>query len=377
MDTELVQKEIFLQLVLDHIPSYVFWKDRQSIYLGCNENYAKTAGLNNPDEIVGKSDYDLPWSTEESNFFRVTDKEVMDTGIPRINFEQLQTINDGSTRWLKTSKIPLHNDKGEVIGILGTYEDITERKSIELELVEKNKKLQQLNAQLEMANADLEQFAYAASHDLQEPLRMIGRFAGLLDKKYTNILDNVGIEYLKYIKEGTQRMSTLISQILSYTKLEKLEENYIETNFRGLLDEILEALEVFILNKNAQLNVSLPTQHIRCQPARIKMLFYNLIANGIKFNESETPRIVINYEERENEWYFTVSDNGIGIEKNYHDYVFKPFKRLNNRGKFPGNGIGLSICKRIISLHKGNIWYTNNQTGGTTFHFTISKEIIH
>lgn len=377
MDTELVQKEIFLQLVLDHIPSYVFWKDRQSIYLGCNENYAKTAGLNNPDEIVGKSDYDLPWSTEESNFFRVTDKEVMDTGIPRINFEQLQTINDGSTRWLKTSKIPLHNERGEVIGILGTYEDITERKSIELELVEKNKKLQQLNAQLEMANADLEQFAYAASHDLQEPLRMIGRFAGLLDKKYTNILDNVGIEYLKYIKEGTRRMSTLISQILSYTKLEKLEENYIETNFRDLLDEILEALEVFILNKNAQLNVSLPTQQIRCQPARIKMLFHNLIANGIKFNESETPRIVINYEERENEWYFTVSDNGIGIEKNYHDYVFKPFKRLNNRGKFPGNGIGLSICKRIISLHKGHIWYTNNQTGGTTFHFTISKEIIH
>lgn len=377
MDTDLVHKETFLQLVLDHIPSYVFWKDRQSIYLGCNENYAKTAGLDVPDEIIGKSDYDLPWSEEESNFFRIIDKEVMDTGIPRINFEQPQTINDGSTRWLRTSKIPLHNEIGEVIGILGTYEDITERKSIELELIEKNKKLQQLNARLEMANADLEQFAYAASHDLQEPLRMIGRFAGLLDKKYKSTLDGVGTEYLKYIKEGTQRMSTLISQILSYTKLEKLEENYTETNFGDLLNEILEELEVFIKKRNAQLDISLPTQKIKCQAARIKMLFHNLIANGIKFNESETPRIVINYEEGENEWYFTVSDNGIGIDKNYHDYVFKPFKRLNNRGKFPGNGVGLSICKRIVNLHKGNIWYTNNQTGGTTFHFTISKEVMY
>ena len=319
MKAELLQREKLLQLVLDNIPSYVFWKDRSSVYMGCNQNFATSAGFKHPEDLIGKTDFDMAWSREQSLFFRKIDKAVMDSGTAQINYEESQTINDGSTRWLRTSKIPLFNASGKIIGILGAYEDITDRKLMELQLIERNKMLEQVNKKLEIANVDLEQFAYATSHDLQEPLRMIGGFIGLFEMKYANLLDEEGKEYLNFVKDGASR--------------------------------------------------------IYCQPERIKMLFSNLITNGIKFNESAIPTIVIELQEEDHEWLFTVSDNGIGIDSEFQDYIFKPFKRLNTRNKFPGSGVGLSICKRITNLHEGNIWISRNKPKGTSFHFTLSKAL--
>ena len=375
MGTELLEKEKLLQLVLNHIPSFVFWKDTQSIYLGCNDNFAKSAGLTSPNEIVGKSDYDLPWSKEQSDFFRQIDKEVMDSREAQINFEEPQTISDGSTKWLITSKVPLFNEEKEVIGILGTYEDITERKLMELELINGNKHLHELNTNLEMINSDLEQFAYATSHDLQEPIRIIEGFASLLNRKYGDNLDSQGKEYLNYMIDETQRMGTLISQILTYSKVEKVEEPYERINLNSLLKETLAELDFFLKSKNAKIVFTLPEEAIICQRSRIKMLFQNLITNGIKFNKSDQPSLHIDFEELEKEWHFQVSDNGIGIERHFEDSIFQPFKRLNNRDEFPGNGIGLSICRRIIALHGGRIWNRKNDTKGTTFHFTLSKSL--
>ncbi len=361
-------------MVLNSIPSFVFWKDTDSIYQGCNLNFADYAGLNAPDEVIGKSDYDLPWSKEESDFFRKIDKEVMESGEAKINFEEPQTISDGSTRWVRTSKIPLKNIEGEVIGILGTYEDITERKKMELELLSSNTVLKDLNAKLETVNLDLEQFAYAVSHDLKEPIRMIGGFSGLLRKKYADRLDVQGNEYLDYLIEGATRMSKLVGQILVYSKLEKLEDQFVNRSFLDLLNEVLDELKIIIRDKNASVKVSVPNKKIKCQPERIKMLFHNLITNGIKFNTSTAPLIEINAEERAQEWYFQVADNGIGVEEEYRELIFKPFKRLDTRGKFPGSGIGLSICKRIIHLHEGELNCEGNNGNGSVFYFTIPKE---
>ena len=339
-------------------------------------NFAKSAGLNSPDEIIGKNDYDMPWSREESDFYRKVDKTVMDSGESQINFEEPQTINDGTVRWLRTSKIPLFDaEKNNVIGILGAYEDITARKLAELELIESNQRLKKLNSKLEIINIDLEQFAYATSHDLQEPLRVIANFVDLLDKEYSKSLDGEGIRYLEFIKEGAFRMSDLINQILSYSELGKVEESYTKSDFRILLNEVLKNINQLIKVKNVTLDINLPNQKILCQPNRIKMLLYNLIINGIKFNQSEFPKIQINYEEHDENWHFKVSDNGIGIHHDYQNTIFKPFKRLNTRDKFSGNGIGLSVCKRIIYLHEGQIWFSNNKINGTTFHFTINKQI--
>lgn len=374
MVNKILEKEKLLQLVLNNIPSFVFWKDRSSKYLGCNLNFALSAGLESPEEIVGKTDYDLPWSKEESDFYRKIDKDVMDSNEAQINFEEAQTVNNESTKWLRTSKIPLHDKNGEVIGILGTYEDITERKQMELELINKNQELKKLNTKLESINIDLEQFTYATSHDLQEPLRMIGGFIGLLERKYLANINEEGLEYLKFIKEGTQRMSSLIRQILSYSKIENTETQNEKADIGLLIEEVLKDLELLLVEKNVKIELNIPQEHIICQPQRIKMVFFNLIMNGIKFNNSIIPVIYIDFENKKSEYYFTVSDNGIGIEKEFQKKIFKPFKRLNTRDKFSGNGIGLSICKRIVNLHEGKIWCTKNKDSGTTFHFTIAKE---
>lgn len=376
----LSQHDDLLRLVMDNIPQFVFWKDINSIYLGCNMNFAKRAGLDHPQEIIGKSDYELPWAREDADFYRLVDRRVMDSGKPEINFEEPQHLRDGKNKWLITSKVPLFGEDGRVAGILGTYEDITHRKEMELALKnsaealgESNARLVKLNAELEQANIDLEQFAYATSHDLQEPLRMIGGFTTLLKKRYIDKLDDQAQEYIDFITKGVTRMSDLIRDVLSYSSIGHIDQIYQAINLNNIVTHKLQDLEQFIDQANAQVSYHLPVKPVKCHPDRLGILFYNLILNGIKFNQSKTPMVCIEHEEREQEWLFIIKDNGIGIESQYQDLIFKPFKRLNKRSEFSGSGIGLSICKRIVSLHKGNIWISSNEYSGTSFLFTIAK----
>ena len=379
---DLLTQEELLQLIIDNIPQFMFWKDRESVYLGCNMNFAKSAGLNKPSEIVGKTDYDLPWSNEESDFYRSIDKKVMDSGQPKINFEEPQTTSEGKVIWLRTSKIPFRNTEGDVIGILGTYENITVKKELELKIIKTaeslkntNENLNKANSKLERANIDLEQFAYAASHDLQEPLRMIGSYTSLLNRKYSDRIDENGKDYMNFIVEGVERMSKLIRGILSYSKLGKTEEKFEMVDLNFIVEEKLKDLTKVIHESKAHIDVNLPSSPVYCQPAQIGILFYNLINNGIKFNESEQPIIKIDFEEKSKEWLFSISDNGIGVEKEFFETIFKAFKRLNNRQEYSGSGIGLSICKRIVTLHKGDIWVESDSNSGTTFLFSIKKEV--
>lgn len=378
----LSQHDNFLRLVMENIPQFVFWKDINSIYLGCNMNFAKRAGLEHPKDIIGKNDYDLPWAEQDADFYRLVDRRVMDSGKAEINFEEQQRLSNGKDKWLITSKIPLFGEDGQVVGILGTYEDITHRKEMELALKdsaealsESNERLVKLNTQLEQANIDLEQFAYATSHDLQEPLRMIGGFTTLLKKRYIDKLDGQALEYIDFITKGVIRMSDLIRDVLSYSRIGHIDQASQSVNLHEVITHKLADLQQLISQSNAQVNYHLPTHLIKCHPDRLGILFYNLILNGIKFNKSTNPLICIEHEEREHEWLFTVKDNGIGIESEYHDLIFKPFKRLNKRNEFSGSGVGLSICKRIVNLHKGNIWITSNEQRGTNFLFTISKDL--
>ena len=380
--SDLVSQEELLQLIIDNIPQFMFWKDRDSVYLGCNMNFAKSAGLNKPRDIVGKTDYDLPWSKEESDFYRLVDKKVMDSGKPEINFEEQQTTPNGKKIWLRTNKIPFRNSEGEVIGILGTYENITVKKELELEIIESaaslkatNESLNKANIHLERANIDLEQFAYAASHDLQEPLRMIGSYTSLLKRRYNDKIDESGKEYMSFIVEGVERMSKLIHGILSYSKLGKTEEKFKSVDLDFVVEEKLKDLTKVIHDANVHVEVNLPSENIYCQPDQIGILFYNLINNGIKFNTSEKPLIKIDFEEQEDKWIFSVCDNGIGIKEEYAQTIFKAFKRLNNRSEFSGSGIGLSVCKRIVTLHGGDIWIESQPDHGTKFYFTIMKKI--
>lgn len=381
-DIGLLQKQDFLKLVLNNIPSYVFWKDRDGTYLGCNENFAKSAGLNDPNEIIGKNDYDLSWSKEDSDFYRATDKRIMDAGKEELNFEEPQTLPDGKTLWLRTSKIPLYNDHNEVVGILGTYEDITERKEMELALIEQtktltstNEDLKKSNFELEQAHIDLEQFAYATSHDLQEPLRIIGGFTTLINNKYTDVLDEKGKEYLKYVSTNVEKLSLLLRSVFTYSNANSNNNEFELVDFQELLLEQEKALQPLIEKHNARIQYNLTNEKVLCQPNRISILLHNLITNGIKFNTSETPIINIDFEEKETEWLFSVKDNGIGVCSTCTEKIFKPFTRLNPKDEFEGNGIGLSISKRIVHIHQGKIWYKTIENQGSTFYFTISKNL--
>lgn len=381
--SNLFDKEQLLQLVMNNIPSFIFWKDRNGVYLGCNMNFALSAGLKDPNEIIGKTDYDMPWSKEESDFFTAVDKRVMDSGQEELNFEEPQTISDGSTRWLRTSKIPLLNADNKVIGILGTYEDITSKKELELELVRQAERLQRsnehfkrLNYNLEQANIDLEHFAFATSHDLQEPLRMIGSFSSLIRRRYSDQIDKEGQEYFQFIAEGVERMSKLIKGVLTYTRVDKELEAFISADIRFIIEEKVKDLSGIIEATNSKIEIRVADQQVYCQPVRIGILFYNLILNGIKFNLSENRKVEVISEEQTHQWLFIVKDNGIGINPDFKDKVFQPFKRLNTRDKFPGTGIGLSVCKRIVSIHNGEIWFERNESGGTNFYFTIAKKPV-
>jgi len=367
-----------LNLFVNNIPQFVFWKDVNCIYLGCNNNFAHYAGFNSSEEVVGKTDYDMPWSREEADFFQKIDREVMNSGKPQLNFEEPQTIENGETRWLSTSKMPLFDDNKVVIGILGWYIDITDYKMMEIKIDEKNKALLEYNLQLErskealeLANYDLEQFTYAASHDLKTPIRTITSFAQLL-KKQQGETNQKSAEYIDFIVESGLRMNTLVEDILAYAKTGSQKLVGQEANISELVSAKLRDLEQVIHAKSAKIKLDLPSTPIKCYPHLIGMVFYNLINNALKFNESEIPTVHCTYSECSQYWKFSVSDNGIGIAPDTAQKAFEPFKRLVGR-QYEGSGLGLSICKRVVNIHKGKIWIENNANGGTTFKFSISK----
>jgi signal transduction histidine kinase/ligand-binding sensor domain-containing protein len=249
-------------------------------------------------------------------------------------------------------------------------------RNIELERIVdlRTKNLREANIDLKRSNGDLEQFAHVASHDLQEPLRTIGTFTSLLNRKYKDSQDASTKEYIEFIVSGVQRMSNLIQSILTYSKVGK-ELNVELVDTKKLVQAKLTGLSKRIEDNNAKITVGdLP--QVRCDGAQIGMVFYNLINNGLKFNKQDVAIIEVNYLPDDSEYFkFAVKDNGIGIEKEYQEKIFELFNRLHLKSEYEGTGIGLTLCERIIAKHGGTIWLESEKDKGTTFYFTIKKNL--
>lgn len=276
--------------------------------------------------------------TEE---LRVSNEELQDIT------EELQTSNEG----LQSTTIELQkaNEK------LTSYKDSLE------EAIEK----------LEISNRELEQFAYVASHDLQEPLRMVSSFAQLLEKRYKGELDDDADDFIGFIVEGAQRMKDLIDDLLTFSRLSTASREFRPTNMNKVLEDVLLSIKPSVEAENATItHDDLPT--VQCDPSQLRQLFQNLISNAIKFHE-KPPEIHIFAEESDGKWRFGVSDNGIGIHPDHQDKIFDIFKRLHTREEYEGTGIGLSICKRIVEIHGGDIWVKSKPGEGSTFYFTLPK----
>ncbi len=223
---------------------------------------------------------------------------------------------------------------------------------------------------------DLEQFAYIASHDLQEPLRVVGNFIGLLRRRYAAHFDEEAFQYIDFAVDGVQRMSQQIKNILTFSRVSQKEMEFRRTDINEVIETKIHDLSKNIEEKNVKLKIERMPE-IVCEKTQIEMVFYNLISNAIKFNKSEIPIIFISNQTTEENgyWHFSVKDNGIGIEKQYQEKIFEIFRRLHNKKEYAGTGIGLTLCLKIVHRHHGKIWFESQEGHGTTFHFTISKQL--
>lgn len=235
-------------------------------------------------------------------------------------------------------------------------------------------KLNKMNEKLISSNEDLEQFAYIASHDLQEPLNTVASFTSLLKRNINDEGNEMNIKFVDYISDGVDRMSALIKSILTYSLVSSEKIQLTRIDLTEIVNAKIQDLDSIILKKNVKINIGdLPT--IICDGDQIAMVFYNLILNGLKFNKKLEPIININAAENETHWIFHVEDNGIGIPEEHQHRIFDIFQRLHNKGVYDGTGIGLSLCNKIIHRHDGNISVNSEIGKGTTFSFSINKEL--
>ncbi len=233
-----------------------------------------------------------------------------------------------------------------------------------------NKALEENSIKLKQSNEDLSQFAYIASHDLQEPLRMVGSYVQLIKSRYKGKLDTDSDTYIDYAVDGCIRMKQLIEGLLEYSRVESSDEELQDIDCNLLLDEVMHDLKVHVQERNAEIMINkLP--HIYAVPSQMRMIFSNLISNALKYCESDIPHVEIQSTILDDKVKFSIKDNGIGIKPRYQEKIFVIFKRLHSRAEYSGTGIGLSICKKIIERHGGNITLDSEYGVGTTFFFTI------
>jgi light-regulated signal transduction histidine kinase (bacteriophytochrome) len=263
---------------------------------------------------------------------------------------------NGSVGWVFSRAVPLLDAKGEILEWFGTIRDITKQK--------------QAQEDLERANRDLEQFAFSASHDLQEPLRTIKIYSELLVRRNA-VHDENGAQYLDYLHSAASRMELLVRDLLAYTQVTRLEAPLVEVDANEILQTTLSDLTGSVAASRGEITFD-PLPSIRVHRTLLKQLFQNLIGNAIKYRAPDRePRVHVSAERKKGTWTFSVQDNGIGIEPEYLKKIFGMFTRLHTSREYSGTGIGLAICQRIVERYGGVIWVESTPGVGSIFRFTL------
>ncbi len=353
-----IQKNL-LQTIMKSIPDLIVLKDTEFRYQSVNSAFCKFVGKTE-EELIGKTDYDV-FPYEEASHCRQVDQQALESNMKLV--EDQKKIGFDCVKWFQVAKTPIVDSNGVVTGLLCSLRDITNRKQAERELAKKLKELAR-------TNDELEQFAYVTSHDLQEPLRVVTGFVALLVRRYKHKLDSEDERIISAILNGINRMHTLINDLLEYSRVGMKGITFEKVNCCELLDNVRADLGAAIdENKAVVSNDPLPV--LVANEVLLRQLFQNLISNALKFRSDEPPRVHIHAEKIDNEWCFYVKDNGIGIDTKYFKRIFVIFKRLHTKTEYPGTGIGLALCKKIVDCHNGRIWLESQKGAGSTFYFTI------
>jgi PAS domain S-box-containing protein len=349
-----------LAAVVDSSEDAIISKDLNGTINAWNRGAEKIFGYT-ASEVVGKPMLMLfpPELVDEepSILARIRNGQSID------HFETVRIRKDGTRIDVSATISPIRDSSGAIVGASKIARDITERKQAERQLAAQAEELAR-------SNADLEQFAYVASHDLQEPLRMVTTYTQLLSERYRGKLDENADKFLGYAGEGAQRMQVLIQDLLAFSRIGRNGYTSASVDCCAVMKEVLLTLDSAIQESGAIVtHAELPA--VWADRTQVAQVFQNLIGNAIKFRGKEPPAVSVRAEKTDQQWQFSVSDNGIGIAPEYAENIFVVFQRLHARTEYPGNGIGLAICKKIIEHYHGKIWLQSQAGSGSTFKFTL------
>jgi len=345
----------FRKAIEDSMPGGVAAVDLDGRQIYVNPAFCKMVGWSE-EELIGAMPPFVYWPPEDVEVISAGFRDVLNGKIPPGGIEVRFRRRNEERFDVIILLSPLKDGQGRTTGWLASVYDITGRKRTEEEL--------------RRSNAELEQFTYIASHDLQEPLRMISIFTQLLARRYKGKLDRSADEFIGYVVDGAIRMQQMLEDLLTYSRIGTHAKPFEQVNCEDVFNQAVANLGVDIEENKATVTHD-PLPAIMADASQMVQLFQNLISNAIKFRREEAPRVHVSAERKKNEWVFSVRDNGIGISPDFMGRLFQIFQREHAVSEYPGTGVGLAICRRIVEHHGGRIWAESQLGRGSTFYFTI------
>src|SRR3990167_2713888 len=367
---------LILDILINYLPHAVFWKDQNLIFAGCNKQFANHFGYESTADIIGKTDYDLPFPSSFANQYRIDDLEVLNTGKPKINYEEMQIQSNGSLKTVLISKVPFCDQHGTITGVLGIYTDITERK-------QKEEQLQQAKEHAELANIAKTNFITNISHDLRTPISGIVGMSEILKDSH---LDSKQKQYVQWIHEAGGQLAKLLIDVLETVAINQINERDIQEDIfdiQSCLQEIVQLERPSIAAKGLRFEYTLDPetpQYVVGDYTKVHRVLLNLLSNAIKFTENGHIDFIITVIEKLDDDIkieFKIIDTGIGIPMEMQHKVFERFFRVNPsyKGIVHGHGIGLHIAKSFATMLGSEIQLSSEEGVGTTIWFAITFKI--